>query len=112
MLPVKDPDGRVTAQVVVLTTLMLLPIMLIAALAGLIGWVATIGSALLGAWMLWLAVRFHADRDRQSARQVFLASIVYLSIVMVLVVADQGSISGEMPTVHGVTLASGERIPR
>lgn len=111
MLPVKDPDGRVTTQVVVLTSLMLLPIMLIAALLDMTGWVATIGSTMLGAWMLWLAVRFHLSRDRQSARRVFLASIVYLSIVMVLLVADQGSGYHAAPTIHGVQFASGGEFP-
>jgi protoheme IX farnesyltransferase len=93
MLPVFDPRGRITCQIVVLTSLMLVPVTLVATLVGLGGWVFTFGSLALGGWMLYLGVRMYFDRSDDRARRVFLASIVYLSAVLVLLVVDRGSVN-------------------
>lgn len=90
MLPVRDHGGEITAQVVLLTTLPLIPIGLSATLLGLAGiWSASV-SLLAGLGFLWLAFRFYRVRDDRSARQVFLASITYLPLVLAAMTIDRG----------------------
>jgi heme o synthase len=92
MLPNVDTRGVLTAQVCVLTSLMLLPLGLLAVLIGLAGWLYAIGSVLLGAWMSWLAVRFYCERTNTNARKVFIASIVYLSVLLMLFMLDRAPV--------------------
>ncbi|MHC4273825.1 MAG: heme o synthase [Planctomycetota bacterium] len=94
MLPVVDRGGRLTGQVVVLTSLCLVPLALAATLAGLTGWVYTAGSIGLGLWILSFGARLYTQRTEASARRLFLASIVYLPVLLCLMVADRGPITG------------------
>jgi heme O synthase-like polyprenyltransferase len=94
MLPVVDRTGRLTGQVVVLTSLCLVPLALAATLAGLSGWVYAAGSVLLGLWILSFGARLYAQRTEASARRLFLASIVYLPVLLCLMVADRGPVEG------------------
>ena len=43
----------------------------------------------LGAALLWLAVRFAATRNDSSARRLFLASIAYLPLIWIAMIADK-----------------------
>jgi protoheme IX farnesyltransferase len=105
MLPVLDPTGRLTGRIVVLTSLMLLPMALTATLLGLAGWLYTLGATLLGVWMLARGVRLCVDRTNHNARRVFLASLVYLSTLLVLLVLDRGPMT-EPPVVHQLASAA------
>ena len=97
MLPVLDESGELTGRVVVLASLVLLPLSLTFTLVGLTGWVYAGGSLTLGAGLLWLGLALHGNRTPTAARRVFLASIVYLSAVMLLMVVDRGPVSGLRP---------------
>lgn len=90
MLPVLDPDGHLTCRVVITTSLLLVPITFTATLLGLAGWFFTAGAFALGAGMTVAAVVLYRDRTNANARRVFLASLVYLSAVLVLLVVDRG----------------------
>jgi heme o synthase len=90
MLPVVDRKGQVTCQVIVLTSLMLLPLALAATLLSIAGMVFAIGSLLLGAWMTVLGVQLYHNRTDANARRVFFASITYLPVVLCLMVIDRG----------------------
>src|SRR5689334_9506009 len=57
MLPVVEPDGRVTAQQIVVYTLMLLPVSLLPAVLGMSGRVYLVGAALLGLLFLYSSLR-------------------------------------------------------
>ena len=92
MLPVLDPSGRLTGQIVILTSLMLIPLALTVTLLGLAGWIFTVGSAVLGLWMGGLGIRLYRRRTNANARRVFLASIAYLAAVMALLVLDRGPV--------------------
>ena len=92
MLPVHDPSGRLTGQIVILTSLMLVPLALTVTLLGLAGWIFTVGSAALGLWMAALGIRLYRRRTNANARRVFLASIAYLTAVMALLVLDRGPV--------------------
>ena len=93
MLPVLDPSGRLTAQVVVVTTLMLLPIGLLATMLGIAGWIFALGSVVLTGWMLRLAIVMYRERTDKAARAVFMASLLYLPLVLGLMVIDRGPVS-------------------
>ncbi len=93
MLPVFDTDGRITSQVALLTTLLLMPLVLSATVSGLTGW----WSALFGffATLLFaaLAVQFARYKDDRTARTLFLASIAWLPLVLLAMVLDRGPVS-------------------
>lgn len=92
MLPVRDEGGEITAQAVLLGTLPLIPLGLSATLLGLAGiWSAAV-SLCAGLAFLWLAIGFYRARDDRSARRVFLASILYLPIVLGTMTADRGAL--------------------
>ncbi len=90
ILPVIDPSGRSTCQLILLYSLALLPLGMAAAATGLVGPVCAVGSLVLGAGLLACGARLHRDRTATSARRLFLATIVYLPLLMGLMVADRG----------------------
>lgn len=90
MLPVRDHDGEITAQVVLLTTLPLIPLGVSATALGLTGMSSAMVSLVAGVSFSWLAYRFFRRRDDRSARQVFLASITYLPLVLAAMTLDRG----------------------
>jgi len=90
MLPVIDQAGQMTCNVIVLTSLLLLPLGLMATLLGVAGIGYAIGSVLLGLWLTALSLRLHRHRTHANARGVFLASITYLPLLMCLLVIDRG----------------------
>jgi protoheme IX farnesyltransferase len=90
MLPVIDRTGQITCQVIVLTSMCLIPLAPLATLQNLAGAYYAFGSMALGVWMLWLAVRLYVKRTDASARGLFLASIAYLPILLCLMVLDRG----------------------
>src|SRR5712691_5741435 len=78
MLPVVEPEGRVTGQQIVAYTLMLLPVSLLPALLGTSGKVYLVGAIVLGLLFLCASVRAALSKSRQQARQLLLASVLYL----------------------------------
>ncbi|MCP3902750.1 MAG: protoheme IX farnesyltransferase [Planctomycetes bacterium] len=99
MLPARDASGQLTCQIMILTSLMLVPLALSATLLGLAGWLYAAGSTLLGLWLLARAVRLYRERTNGNARSVFLASLVYLSAVLMLLLVDRGPVNTGV-TVH------------
>ena len=94
MLPVFDRGGQLTCQMVVLGSLMLLPVGLIATLAGPSGWIYVGGSMILGLWLVGLGIRLYARRTDGNARSVFRASVVYLPVLLCLLVLDRPPLGG------------------
>ena len=90
MLPVRDHEGEITAQVIVLTTLPLIPLALSATALGLVGIGSAVVSGACGFGFSVLAWRFFRLRDDRSARHVFLASITYLPVVLAVMTVDRG----------------------
>ena len=104
MLPLLDPRGELTARVIVITSLMLLPLGMMSVALGLAGWWFAVGSIALALWMCFLSVKFYRERSDANARRVFLASIVYLSVLLGLFIADRGPLSsgGELLAHHAM----------
>jgi protoheme IX farnesyltransferase len=92
MLPSQDAQGQVTAQTCVLSSLMLVPVGLLATLTGISGYVYAAAALVLGLGMCWFAWKFLAQRTDQAARHLFLASLAYLPLLLGLMVADKGSV--------------------
>ena len=92
MLPVVDERGEITAQVILVTSLILVPLGLSATALGISGLMSGLVSITLGIMMSVLALGLYRRRTVQSARRVFFGSLAYLPIVLGAMVIDRGSI--------------------
>jgi protoheme IX farnesyltransferase len=89
MLPVVEPDGRVTGQQIVLYTVMLLPVSLLPTFLGTAGKIYFAGALVLGLLFLYFSLRAAFSKSRQAARQLLLASVIYLPLLFILMVLDR-----------------------
>ena len=89
MLPVVEPEGRVTGQQIVAYTLMLVPVSLLPTLVGISGRVYFYGALVLGLLFLYSSLRAALSKSRQQARQLLLASVLYLPLLFALMVLNQ-----------------------
>jgi protoheme IX farnesyltransferase len=89
MLPVVEPEGRVTGQQIVVYTVMLLPVSLLPTLLGLSGRIYFYGACVLGLLFLCSSIRAAVSKSRQSARQLLLASVIYLPLLFILMVLNR-----------------------
>lgn len=89
MLPVVEPSGRLTAQQIVVFSLLLLPISLAPFFVGLSGWVYLVGAATLGLWFVWQSARFAFDKSNAVAKSVLRVSIIYLPLLFLLAVLNK-----------------------
>lgn len=89
MLPVIEPDGRSTGRHAIVYAALLLPVSLAPWLIGLSGSTYFAVAAVLGALLLGLAIRFGRSRTDRSARALFLASIAYLPLIWMAMIADK-----------------------
>src|SRR5918998_2118113 len=86
MLPVVEPEGRLTKQQIVLWTLMLVPVSLAPAALGISGVVYFFGALLLGGLFLCASGAAALSLSRRNARRVLLASVLYLPFLFGLMV--------------------------
>jgi protoheme IX farnesyltransferase len=89
MLPVVEPDGRVTAQQIVVYTVLLLPVSLLPTALGISGKAYLCGAVVLGLLFLCGSVRAAFSKSRQEARRLLLASVIYLPLLFILMVLDK-----------------------
>jgi len=89
MLPVVEPDGRVTAQQIVVYTVLLLPVSLLPTALGIAGKVYFYGAIFLGLLFLYSSVRAAFSKSRQEARRLLLASVIYLPLLFILMVLNR-----------------------
>ncbi len=89
MLPVLDLPGRLTCLAIILWWLALMPLGLVVAFRGLSGWLFAAVSLVLGAGGLLVALRLRGAKTEANARRMFLASILYLPLLMAAMVADR-----------------------
>jgi protoheme IX farnesyltransferase len=88
MLPVVEPDGRSTAQQVVLYAAVLVPVSLLPTIVGLSGRIYMAGAAILGIAFLALGIRFALQRNHINAKRLFLGSITYLPLLWGLMLGN------------------------
>jgi protoheme IX farnesyltransferase len=89
MLPVVEPDGRITGQQIVIYTLMLLPVSLLPTALGVSGKAYLFGALILGLLFLYSSVRAAFSQSRQEARRLLLASVIYLPLLFILMVVNR-----------------------
>ncbi len=89
MLPVVEPEGRITAQQIVIFTVLLLPVSLAPFFIGLAGWVYLIGASVLGLWFLWASIAAARAKTDEKARKLLLVSVIYLPLIFLLMVFNR-----------------------
>jgi protoheme IX farnesyltransferase len=89
MLPAVDREGGRTGSQAVSHTLGLLTVSLTPSLIGLTGVVYFSAALLLGCVFLWFAIRFSRRLTPRAARQLFLASILYLPLLLAVLALDR-----------------------
>jgi heme o synthase len=89
MLPNVDSDGKSTGQQTVSHALALFIVSLCPFLLGMTGTVYLAGAVVLGAVFLFYSIKFSRQLTLSRARQLFLASILYLPLLLTLMVFDK-----------------------
>jgi protoheme IX farnesyltransferase len=86
MLSVRDDDGRATAQQAVFYSLALLTVSVLPPLFGLSTYLYLIGAIAAGSALTFASFAFLASRTPAHARRLFMASNIYLIVMMALLV--------------------------
>jgi protoheme IX farnesyltransferase len=89
MLPNVDADGKRTGQQTVSHTFALLIASLCPFVFKMSGMIYLVGAIILGAGFLFCAIQFSRQLTLARARQLFLASIIYLPLLLALMVWDK-----------------------
>lgn len=89
MLPVVDPNGHRAGRQAVIYAAALVPCSLVPTLVGLSGPIYFGIALVLGVALLLLALRFAAHRHDATARVLFVASITYLPLLWIAMIADR-----------------------
>ena len=90
MLPVRDESGAWVARWALVTSLLLVAVSLMPCVLHLASLWYAVAAALCGGWMLWQAIAFlRPSRRDAAARQLFLASIGYLPLILAALVIDR-----------------------
>lgn len=84
MLSVLDTDGAMTGRQAVIYSAALIPFSVTPMLFGLAGRAYGIGALVLGMTLVAVAIGFAFQRSRDNARMLFLATIVYLPLLLIL----------------------------
>lgn len=111
MLPSIDHEGRITSLVSLSGSLLLVPIGLLGVRLGVAGWWYGAASMALALWLSWRALRLWRDHSVERARGVFMASLVYLPLLLAAMVLDRGPVSIRAWTDGGRPLEAIEVMP-
>lgn len=88
LLPVIEPDGRSTGRQAVLYAVALIPISFLPGAVGLATAWYLAGAMVLGAILLVSTLEFSTTRSFASARRLFFATILYLPLLWIVLLAD------------------------
>jgi protoheme IX farnesyltransferase len=109
MLPAVDGEGRLTGRLAFLYAAALLPITAALSAFGVTGWTFLFTSQVVGLAFVGLGWIFLRTRSQLTARRLFLASILYLPVLlglMVIDVDDRAVRGGEVVTAAARTAAA------
>ena len=84
VLPVIDPGGQLTCLTIIAFCLMLAPLGLAARSCGIVDNFFGVLAVAIGLGLLALALRLYADKTRRNARRLFLATLAYLPLMLLL----------------------------
>ena len=88
LAPPSDPEGRAIGLHMMLYSATLVPVSLLPGVVGLTGTVYMVGALLLGCWLVALTVRAWRGMTNESARRVFLGSLIYQPLLLALLLID------------------------
>ena len=91
MLPAVDPDGVKTGSQAISHAAALLVVSILPVLFGMAGWFYLGFAVAFGIGFLACAVAFRRQLTSKSARRLFLASILYLPLCLIILVLDKAS---------------------
>jgi protoheme IX farnesyltransferase len=92
MLPVVEPEGKITARQIVIFTILLIPVSLspffIQEASGkpMAGIIYLIGAILLNGWFLYASIQTARLKTIPQARKLLLVSVLYLPLIFALLV--------------------------
>ena len=89
MLPVVEPDGRSTANQVLVSSILLLIVCLLPSAVGLTGMIYFAGAFAISSWLLLTSIRFHQSLSNNAARKVLKASVIHIPVLVILLVIDR-----------------------
>lgn len=89
MLPVVEPDGRLTVRQIVIFTLMLVPVSLGPFFLGFAGPYFLVGAIILGVWFMVESIRMALSKTNKAARRLLLVSVIYLPLFFLFMVLDK-----------------------
>lgn len=89
MLAQVDPTGQLTGCLVVIYALALVPLTILPTLIGVTGWSYAAGALVLGTGLVLASAALERRRSSSAARGLFLASVVYLPLLLGLMVFDR-----------------------
>jgi heme o synthase len=89
MLPLDDPDGRLTNRQIIAFLVALVVVSLVPSLIGQVGKLYLFGTAILGFYFLLHGARLARNRTNVLARRLVLASVLYLPLVFGLMMFDK-----------------------
>jgi protoheme IX farnesyltransferase len=86
MLPVLEPDGRITRRQIVSFSFMLLVASLAPFFLGFASVIYLIGALILGLWFLFESISTARAKTKESARRLLMVSVIYLPLLFGLLV--------------------------
>ena len=86
MLPVVEPEGKLTMRQIVLFTIMLVPVSMAPYFLGIANAIYLAGSTVLGVWLLFASIAAARAKTDQAARRLLMVTIVYLPLLFILLV--------------------------
>lgn len=89
MLPEDDGEGRSMARQILGTSLALVPVSLLPALMGQVGFTYLFGALAMGLVFAHCGARLAASRSNFLAKRLLLASVVYLPLIFALMMIDK-----------------------
>lgn len=89
MLPVVEPAGTLTARQIVMFTIMLVPVSLAPFFFGISGPIFLVAASILGILFLIASIRAARSKTNEMAKRLLLASVIYLPLLFIFMVADK-----------------------
>ncbi|MGH9899256.1 MAG: heme o synthase, partial [Pyrinomonadaceae bacterium] len=89
MLPVVDEEGNRTAQQIIISALILIPISILPTMFGMSGMIYFYGALLLGLAFLYKSLVAVGSGSKKDARRLLLSSVLYLPALFVLMIIDR-----------------------
>jgi len=89
MLPVVEPEGKITARQIVLFSIMMVPVSLAPFFLGFAGWYFLTAAAILGIWFLLESIKAARAKTPEIARRLLLVSVIYLPLIFAILVLDK-----------------------